>query len=107
MEGNRVEETLGRKRIKFLGLCTAAVVQGKSTGCHRSIKEEQKTPNNRKPKPDKTIKPKIRFWNKGAGFVLGSPCNIFIVTIGTPVLKYFKFYSGIKIFSSFATSYNK
>lgn len=57
--------------MKFLGLCTATVVQGK---VHRVSSERQGTANKKKP-PNK---PKNPFWNKGFlhSFCLGKSMQL-------------------------------
>lgn len=54
MYGKGAEEPLGRKRMKFSGLCTATVVQGE---VHKVSPEHRGTAEK-----NQTQKP---FWNKG------------------------------------------
>lgn len=86
--------------MKFLGLCTATVVQGQ---VHRVSSEHQGTA--KKPTPN----PKNLSGTKASrtAFVLGRPCNRFIAAVVTFVLKYFKICTVVNAFSSFATSYDK
>lgn len=102
--GKRSKRAIRGKKNEVFGSLHSYSSTGKSpqgviTASRNSKKKKSQTKTN--PKSSSGIKA------SRTAFVLGSPRTVFMAAVVTFVLKYFKIYSVVKTFSSFATSYKK